>query len=100
MLVDIYAWISVVISFFMCIVCYYYSLKVYGLKTTVITVLLITSFVLAVIITGWYESVNLYIYPNFTVRLGKSEFLFTDPIGIFPSFFVTFELARYYLSKI
>ena len=59
----------------------------------------LSSLVLILIITGAYSVADLELTPIFAMRLGETEFLFTDIIGIFTIFIVIFELARQSLKK-
>lgn len=79
----------------MLICAYFYSIKVYRIKITVITSFLITSFFLAILLSGAYYSVPLGSDLPFYPRIGA----FTDMLGIFPTFLITFELGRYTLQK-
>ncbi|MFX0208120.1 MAG: hypothetical protein ACFFDT_19190 [Candidatus Hodarchaeota archaeon] len=94
-LLPIYFWFRFFLGIFLLICAYIYSFKVYGLKITVITSLLITSFFLILFLSGAYSSVTL----GSDLALTQITGAFTDMIGIFPSFFVTFELGRYALNK-
>jgi hypothetical protein len=60
---------------------------------------LFTLFILSQVYTGAYAIANLYLFPLFKLRFGGSEFLITDPITIFPTFLITFELGRISLGK-
>ena len=94
-LLSIYFWFRFFLGIFLLICAYIYSFKVYGLKITVITSLLITSFFLILFFSGTYSSVPL----SSDLELVQTTGAFTDMIGIFPSFLVTFELGRYALNK-
>ena len=37
--------------------------------------------------------------PSYQVKIGNTQFFFTDITGIFPSFMITFELGRISLNK-
>lgn len=88
-------WIRFFLGIIMLICAYIYSLKVYGAKITIITTLLITSFFIVLWISGAYSSVPL----GTDLPLNETIGVFTDMIGIFPSFLITFELGRYALGK-
>ncbi|MFX1508004.1 MAG: hypothetical protein ACFFDC_18100, partial [Promethearchaeota archaeon] len=94
-LLPIYFWFRFFLGILLLICAYIYSFKVYGLKITVITSLLITSFFLILFLSGAYSSVPLGSDLTLTQVTGP----FTDMIGIFPSFLITFELGRYALNK-
>lgn len=88
-------WIRFFIGLIMLICAYIYSIKVYGMKVTAITSVLITSFFTVLFLSGVYSSVPLGSDLSFQSIIGP----FTDMIGIFPSFLITFELGRYALQK-
>ena len=94
-LLPIYFWIRFFLGILVLISAYLYSFKVYGLKITVITSLLITSFFLILFLSEAYSSVPL----GSDLPLAQATGTFTDMLGIFPSFLVTFELGRYALKK-
>lgn len=79
----------------MLVCAYYYSIKVYGFKITVITSLSITSLFIVLLLSGAYSSVPLGTDLAFQLTIGP----FTDMLGIFPSFLITFELGRFTLRK-
>lgn len=94
-LLPIYFWFRFFLGIILLVCAYIYSYKVYGLKITVVTSFLITSFFLILFLSGAYSSVPL----GSDLALAQATGAFTDMIGIFPSFLVTFELARYALRK-
>ncbi|UCG03376.1 MAG: hypothetical protein JSW11_05165 [Candidatus Heimdallarchaeota archaeon] len=65
------------------------------MKITMITSGLITSFFLVLFLSGAYSSVPL----RSDLPIAQATGAFTDMIGIFQSFLVTFELGRYALNK-
>ncbi|MFW9904456.1 MAG: hypothetical protein ACFFFH_09000 [Candidatus Thorarchaeota archaeon] len=94
-LLPIYFWFRFFLGILLLLSAYIYSFKVYGLKITVITSFLITSFFLILFLSGAYSSVPL----GSDLKLAQATGAFTDMIGIFPSFLLTFELGRYALNK-
>jgi len=99
MLIYALFWANCVLNIGLYIIIYYYGVKVYGVKTTLIVNALTASFVIILIITGTYSAADLYIHPLFAGKYGETEFHFTDPISIFPSFMIIFELGRISLKK-
>ncbi|UCE13078.1 MAG: hypothetical protein JSV04_12910 [Candidatus Heimdallarchaeota archaeon] len=95
MITSTFFWIRFFLDIIMLICAYVYSVKVYGVKITTITSLLITSFFLVILFSGAYASVPLGTDLPFYATIGA----YTDMIGIFPSFLITFELGRYALRK-
>jgi len=95
----IYSFINLSVSIVVWILVYYYCFKIYGIKTTLITNLLISSFVLIQIFTGIYSIADLGGQSFLNIKIGNIEFLITDPISIFPLFMITFELGRISLRK-
>jgi hypothetical protein len=95
----LFLWINLIVSIFVWILVYYYSFKTYGIKVTLITNLLVSFFVLIQIFTGIYSIADLYLTSYLKATIGTTEFLITDPMGIFPSFMVMFELGRFTLRK-
>lgn len=74
---------------------YYYCIKIYGIKTTIITNLCLSSMVLILIFTGVYSVADVQSDLPFLIN----PFLITDPITIFTIFIIVFELARFSLKK-
>ena len=91
----LYFYLNLVISIYILIAVYYYCIKTYGLKTTVLTNLCLSSMVLALILTGTYSVADL----GTDLDFGKPIFLINDIITIFTVFIVIFELARHSLKK-
>ncbi|MFX0043474.1 MAG: hypothetical protein ACFE8L_11235 [Candidatus Hodarchaeota archaeon] len=91
----VYFYINLVINIYILIVVYYYCIKEYGIKTTIITNLSLSSLVLSLIFTGTYSVVDLESDLNF----GDPVFFVNDSITIFTVFIVIFELARVSLKK-
>ncbi|UCC20634.1 MAG: hypothetical protein JSV62_04920 [Promethearchaeota archaeon] len=91
----IYYCISLVVNFYILIAVYYYCIKTYGFRATIITNLSLSSMVLTLIFTGTYSVADLDSDLQFII----DPFLITDPITIFTVFIVVFELARYSLKK-
>ncbi|MFX1569050.1 MAG: hypothetical protein ACFFCV_11865 [Promethearchaeota archaeon] len=91
----IYYYLNLVINFYILIVVYYYCIKTYGLRVTILTNLCLSSMVLALIFTGTYSIADL----GTELDIGKPIFLINDTITIFTVFIVVFELARYSLKK-
>jgi len=95
----IYHFIGLAINIYILIAVYYYCIKTYGLKVTIITNICLSSLVLTLIFTGMYSAADLVLSPINTLRFGETEFWATDPITIFTIFILVFELARYSLKK-
>jgi len=95
MILQFYFWIRSVLSLFLLICAYLYSIRIYGTKVTSVTSLLITSFFIVIFLSGAYSSVPLGTDLPFYNTIGP----FFDMVGIFPSFLITFELGRYALGK-
>lgn len=96
----IYFLLNLVVNVYVLIAVYYYCIKTYGLKATLITNLCLSSMVLILIFTGTYSVADLGSdYPYLNVKIGETEFLVTDPITIFSVFIVMFELARFSVRK-
>ncbi|MFW9875347.1 MAG: hypothetical protein ACFFG0_19755 [Candidatus Thorarchaeota archaeon] len=91
----IYYFIGLVINVYILIAVYYYCIKTYGIRATIITNLCLSSLVLMLIFTGSYSVADLESDLSFII----DPFLITDPITIFTVFIVIFELARYSLKK-
>jgi hypothetical protein len=90
-----YFYISLVINIYILVAVYYYCIKTYGVKATLITNLSLSSLVLALIFTGTYSVADL----GTDLEIGGFFFLFNDTLTIFTVFIVIFELARYSLKK-
>ena len=86
-------YISLGIHILIFISVYYYCIKIYGIKTTIITNLLLSSMILVMIFTGAYGIATL------ATDLNINYFWITDPISFFTFFILIFELARYSLKK-
>ncbi|MFX0179426.1 MAG: hypothetical protein ACFE78_04500 [Candidatus Hodarchaeota archaeon] len=95
----IYFYINLVINIYILIAVYYYCIKTYGIRATIITNLCLSSMVLTLIFTGTYSVADLGTDVPFSIlKIGEFEFS-TDPITIFSVFVVIFELARFSLRK-
>jgi len=95
----IYHYISLVINIYLLIAVYYYCIKTYGVKATIITNICLSSLVLTLIFTGTYSAADLEFAPFAKLKIGDLEFGISDPISIFTIFVVIFELARCSLRK-
>ncbi|MFW9946744.1 MAG: hypothetical protein ACFFDX_07930 [Candidatus Odinarchaeota archaeon] len=96
----IYFYINLVINIYILIAVYYYCIKTYGIKATIITNLCLSSLVLALIFTDTYSVADLGTdMPFLMLKVGETELFATDPITIFSVFIVIFELARFSLKK-
>ncbi|MFX1389102.1 MAG: hypothetical protein ACFE9Z_03450 [Promethearchaeota archaeon] len=96
----IYFLISLLINIYILVAVYYYCIKTYGLKATILTNICLSSLVLSLIFTGTYSIADLESdLPFFILKVGETEFLATDPITIFTVFILVFELARFSLKK-
>ncbi|MFW9823339.1 MAG: hypothetical protein ACFFE4_10410 [Candidatus Thorarchaeota archaeon] len=95
----VYHYISLVINVYFLIAVYYYCVKTYGLKATIITNLCLSSMVLALIFTGSYSAADLEFAPYATLKIGNTEFGASDPISVFTVFIIIFEFARFSLKK-
>ena len=84
-----------VISIYILIAVYYYCIKTYGIKTTLITNLCLSSMVLTLIFTGSYSAPDL----GTDLDVPNIFFLVNDTLTIFSVFIVIFELARFPLRK-
>ncbi|MFX0033690.1 MAG: hypothetical protein ACFE8E_11870 [Candidatus Hodarchaeota archaeon] len=94
-----YFYINLIINLYILIAVYYYCIKIYGIKATIITNLSLSSLVLILIFTSTYGIADLGTdYPFFILKVGEFE-INTDVITIFTVFVVVFELARYSLKK-
>ncbi|MFX0038799.1 MAG: hypothetical protein ACFFCY_11605 [Promethearchaeota archaeon] len=91
----IYFYFNLVIKIYILIAVYYYCIKTYGIKTTIITNLCLSSLVLILILTGSYSIADL----GTDLDIGNNFFLVNDIITIFTVFIVIFELARFSLKK-
>ena len=89
----IYFYIWLVINIYVLIAVYYYCIKTYGIKATLITNLCLSSLVLTLMFSGAYSVADV------GSDLEFDPFLVTDPITIFTVFVVIFELARFSLKK-
>ena len=87
---------NLIINIYILIAVYYYCIKTYGFKATIITNLCLSSLVLILIFTGTYSVADLG--SDFVLKIGEIE-ISTDPITIFTVFIVIFELARFSLKK-
>ncbi len=91
----IYFYISLVLNIYILIAVYYYCIKIYGLKATILTNLCLSSMVLALIFTGSHSLADL----GTELDLPHSIFSVNDTLTIFTVFIVVFELARASLKK-
>jgi hypothetical protein len=91
----IYFYIGLAINIYILIAVYYFCIKTYGIKATLITNLCLSSLVLTLIFTGTYSVAEL----GTELDIGKPVFLVNDSITIFTIFIVIFELARFSLRK-
>lgn len=92
----IYFYIYLIVNIYILIAVYYYCIKTYGIKITVITNLSLSSLVLTLFFTGAYSVADV----GSDLNLGEAVFLANDSITIFTLFIVIFELARYSLRKV
>jgi hypothetical protein len=96
----IYFYLNLVINVYILIAVYYYCIKTYGIKATIITNLCLSSLVLILVFSGSYSAADLGSdFPFFKLKIGETEFSVTDAITIFSVFIVVFELARISLKK-
>ncbi|MFX0177481.1 MAG: hypothetical protein ACFE85_14800 [Candidatus Hodarchaeota archaeon] len=96
----IYFYLNLVINIYILTAVYYYCIKTYGIKATIITNLCLSALVLTLVFTGAYSSADLGSdFPFFILKIGQTEFSVTDAITIFSVFVVVFELARISLKK-
>ncbi|MFX0036722.1 MAG: hypothetical protein ACFE9I_13920 [Candidatus Hermodarchaeota archaeon] len=91
----IYFYINLVISIYILIAVYYYCIKTYGIRTTIITNLCLSSLVLTLIFTGTYSVADL----GTDLKIADFVFLINDTVTIFTVFIVIFELARFSFKK-
>ena len=91
----IYFYINFVVNIYILIAVYYYCIKTYGIRATIITNLCLSSLVLTLIFTGTYSVADL----GTDLDIGNSFFLVNDSLTIFTVFIVVFELARFSLKK-
>ncbi len=91
----IYFYFNLVINVYILIAVYYYCIKTYGIRATLITNLCLSSLVLTLIFTGTYSIANL----GTDLDIGNIVFLVNDSLTIFTIFIVVFELARFSLKK-
>ncbi|MFW9829470.1 MAG: hypothetical protein ACFFEY_17990 [Candidatus Thorarchaeota archaeon] len=92
----IYFYFYLIVNIYILIAVYYYCIKTYGIKTTIITNLSLSSLVLTLFFTGAYSVADV----GSNLNLADCVFLANDAITIFTLFIVIFELARYSLNKI
>ena len=95
MVTYLYYCINLVINLYILIAVYYYCIKTYGLKSTIITNLSLSLLVLCLIFTGAYSVADL----GSDLEIPNIAFLLNDTLTIFTVFIVIFELARYSLRK-
>ncbi|MFX1355912.1 MAG: hypothetical protein ACFFA8_01385 [Promethearchaeota archaeon] len=96
----IYFYLNLVINVYILVAVYYYCIKTYGIRATIITNLCLSSLVLILVFTGSYSVADLGSdFPFFILKVGETEFSVTDAITIFSVFIVVFELARFSLKK-
>lgn len=99
MVVIIYFYINLIINVYILVAVYYYCIKTYGIKATIITNISLSSLVLILIFTRTYSVADLGTdFPFYLLKLGDFE-ITTDVITIFTIFIVVFELARFSLKK-
>ncbi|MFX1501917.1 MAG: hypothetical protein ACFFDH_13215 [Promethearchaeota archaeon] len=91
----IYFYINLIINIYILIAVYYYCIKAYGIKATILTNICLSALVLTLIFTGTYSIADL----GTDVNIGKPVFLVNDSITIFTVFIVVFELARFSFKK-
>jgi len=91
----IYFYINFVVNIYILIAVYYYCIKTYGIRATIITNLCLSSLVLTLIFTGTYSVADL----GTDLDIENSFFLVNDSLTIFTVFIVVFELARFSLKK-
>ncbi|MHA2009992.1 MAG: hypothetical protein ACW99L_10375 [Promethearchaeota archaeon] len=91
----IYFYLNLVINIYILIAVYYYCVKTYGIRVTIITNISLSSLVLTLIFTGTYSAADLATDLEFP----DIVFLFNDSLTIFSVFIVVFELARFSLKK-
>ena len=98
-----YYYIHLVINIYILIAVYYYCIKTYGIKATIIMNLCLSSLVLSLMFSGSYSVADLgsdLELPQFLIiKIGENEFWITDPITIFTVFIMIFELTRFSLRK-
>ncbi|UCD01789.1 MAG: hypothetical protein JSV23_01860 [Promethearchaeota archaeon] len=92
----IYFYLSLIINLYILIAVYYYCIKTYGIKATIITNICLSSLVLTLIFTGTYSVADL----GSDLDIAEPVFLVNDSLTIFSVFIVIFELARFSLGKI
>jgi len=95
----IYHILSIVIQLYILVAVYYYCIKIYGIKATLISNFCLSSLVLTLIFTGTYSAADLEFAPFAKMKIGDTQFGFSDPVTIFTFFVVIFELARFSLRK-
>ena len=86
-------YIGLAISIYILFAVYYYCIKTYGVKATLIAQLLTSFMVLSLMFSGAYGAAELGTDLDFDI------YWITDPISIFSVFVVVFELARFSLKK-
>ena len=91
----IYFYINLIINIYILIAVYYYCIKTYGIRATIITNLCLSSLVLTLIFTGTYSVADL----GTDLDIENTVFLVNDSLTIFTVFIVVFELARFSLKK-
>ncbi|MFX1380673.1 MAG: hypothetical protein ACFFA4_16440 [Promethearchaeota archaeon] len=91
----VYFYINLLINIYILIIVYYYCIKTYGIKATIIINLCLSSMVLILFFTGSYAVADL----GTDLDLGNIFFLVNDSVTIFTVFIVVFELARYSVRK-
>lgn len=95
MITYFYFYLSLIINIYILIAVYYFCIKTYGIKATLLTNLCLSSMVLALIFTGSYSVADL----GTDLDIGNTFFLVNDSLTIFTVFIVIFELARFSLRK-
>lgn len=91
----IYFYIYLVINIYILIAVYYYCIKIYGIRATIITNLCLSSLVLSLSFIGVYSVADV----GSDLKIGDIAFLANDSLTIFTLFIVFFELARFSLKK-
>jgi len=91
----IYYYIHLIINIYILITVYYYCIKTYGVKATIITNFCLSSLVLTLIFTDTYSVADL----ETDLNIAEKAFLINDTITIFTVFIVIFELARLSFKK-
>ena len=91
----IYFYFYLVINIYILIAVYYFCIKTYGIRATIITNLCLSSLVLTLSFVGVYSVADV----GSDLKIGDTAFLVNDSLTIFTLFIVFFELARFSLKK-